>query len=85
MDELIEKAEGANPAKAEFGCGAFDDGSGYGVTVGYDTTEKGVFAGHILLDGFAVTFPEKDAEEVIAAIRYCAAALRARKDTDNGQ
>jgi hypothetical protein len=76
-DELsaAEIASGAFPSKAEFGCGRYADGSGPEITIGYDTKNP-QWQHYIVIDGFTVTFDQKHAEEVIAAIRYCADALR---------
>lgn len=66
---------GPYPAKAEFGCGRYADGSGPQITIGYNTTDPR-WASYIVIDGYAVTFKVEHAEEVIEAIRYCAAAIR---------
>lgn len=81
-EELI--ARGPYPAKAEFHCAPYSDGSGHNIVVGYDTTENGNWGRHIRLNGYAITFPLEATDEVIAAIRYCETALRARHGEGEG-
>ncbi len=78
LAERIEALEGNVPSRAEFGCGRYDDTNAPRVKVGYDAASK-TLAGHILLDDYTITFDHNCAEEVISAIRYCAAALRAQE------
>jgi hypothetical protein len=77
MAEPATIAAGPYPVKAEFGCGRYADGSGVQITIGYDARDER-WQNYIVIDGYTVTFDQKHAEEVIAAIQYCAAALRAQ-------
>lgn len=75
-NELIERED--YPAKAEFHCASYSDASGCNIIVGYDANRNDEWASHIMLNGFEITFPVHAADEVIAAIRYCQTAIKAR-------
>jgi hypothetical protein len=68
------------PSKAEFGVGQYADGSGFHTTVGYNTTHDEPWRGYIHIGGdYHVTVPVDHADELIAAIRFCADALLAAR------
>jgi hypothetical protein len=70
----------AFPSKAEFSVAPFDDGSGHHTTVGYNSTHDEHWRGYIHIGGnYNVTVPVEYADELIAAIRFCADALLAAR------
>ena len=79
LADKIEALEGPVPDTAEFTCAPYSDGKGHEVLVSYDVTDNEPWNAKICLNGLTVTFSHEYAEDVIAAIRYCAAALRTRE------
>lgn len=70
----------AFPSKAEFSVAPFDDGSGQHTTVAYNLMFGPEWRYHIHIGGnYNVTVPVEYADELIAAIRFCADALLAAR------
>lgn len=69
---------GMFPSKAEFSVSPYSDGSGCRVRIAYNSADSDPWANEIRIgDDYGISFPYEDAEAVIEAIRFCAAALRA--------
>lgn len=82
MGKDVPEIVASYPAKAEFACGPYEDGSGCEITIGYNLTQPR-WENYITIDGYTVTFKAEHAEEVISAIRFCADAIRARNNIDS--
>ena len=69
------------PSKADFHISPYGDGSRHRVRVAYDTNDSPHWSEEIRIgDDYGISFPPEYAEAVIAAIRFCANALAARKE-----
>ena len=80
LPDKIEAAdEGASfPSTARFACAPYGDNTGHEIIIGYEANSDNSWANKILINGYEVSFDAQYAEQVIQAIRFCAAAIRAR-------
>lgn len=73
----------AYPCKAEFLLSPYDDGSGHRVRVAYNVKDEAPWRGEIRIgEDYGISFPIRDAQAVIDAIRFCASAIDLNLDEE---